>query len=206
LASKLPPVKPKKIPVRKNVVVDRKIDAFLPDITRGGESPRFGKLGRPAKWTNIESEMVTQLCMLGLTNAELGASIGVAQSTVEDWLTGRVKDPSEVANFVAAVNAGRGIADAKVAGALYARAVGYECDEQVVTVVGRGEVIISTIRKKYPPDVAAAFIWLKNRRRTQWKDRYEADPVDPAAAAKVVQDAVSAALATTKPEEGEGEN
>jgi hypothetical protein len=29
------------------------------------------------------------------------------------------------------------------------------------------------VKKHVPPDVAAAFIWLKNRRPAEWKDRHE---------------------------------
>ena len=34
-----------------------------------------------------------------------------------------------------------------------------------------GEVIITDITKHYPPDTAAAFIWLKNRQG--WRDKQE---------------------------------
>ena len=118
---------------------------------------------------------------------------------------GRVKNPAEVSQFVHAIRTGREIADAKVAGSLYARAVGYEYDEEVAVPTGGGKVSLVTVRKKLPPDVAAAFIWLKNRRRRDWRDRHETEPQDPAAAAKVVQDAVAAALKTVDAAEGTGE-
>ena len=32
---------------------------------------------------------------------------------------------------------------------------------------------IVEVERSVPPDTAAAFIWLKNRRRGQWRDRHE---------------------------------
>lgn len=195
----------KQPPKRKNVAVNRggpelPIKA-APADAEVGEAVRRG---RPPKWTKVQLEYVTSLCLLGLNNEELGRHFNIDGSTISNWLAGNVKDPSEVAPFVEAVKEGREGADAKVAGSLYARAVGYEYDEQVAVPTGRGEVSLVTVRKKLPPDVAAAFIWLKNRRRKDWKDKHEDAPQDPTAAAKVIQDAVAAALAVTKPE-GEGD-
>ena len=205
VATRKPPAQP---PKRKNVAVNRggselPIKAAPADAEVGEQVKRTG---RPPKWTQIQLEYVTNLCLLGLTNEELGRHFNLAGSTIDDWVHGRVKDPTEVAPFVQAIKDGREGADAKVAGSLYARAVGYEYDEQVAVPVGKGEVTLVTVRKKLPPDVAAAFIWLKNRRRKDWKDKHEDTPQDPTAAAKVIQDAVAAALATTgsKPE-GDGD-
>jgi hypothetical protein len=55
---------------------------------------------------------------------------------------------------------------------LYRRAIGYSHPETHICVVA-GEVIQTPIVKHYPPDTAAAFIWLQNRRRGDWKHRRE---------------------------------
>lgn len=202
-----PETKPKQPPRRKNVAVNRVSPGAPVQVAPADEAVAESvRIGRPPQWTKAQLEYVTSLCLLGLTNEELGRHLKLHGSTIDDWMTGRVKNPAEVAPFVQAVKDGREGADAKVAGSLYARAVGYEYDEQVAAPTGRGEVSLVTVRKKLPPDVAAAFIWLKNRRRKDWKDKHEDTPQDPTAAAKVIQDAVAAALATTgsKPE-GDGD-
>lgn len=202
MATKRTTAPAKKVPKRKNVVVNRGGPELpitpAPADAEVGETVK--RTGRPPRWTTIQLQHVTNLCLLGLSNDELGRHFNLAGSTISDWLAGRVKDPAEVAPFVCAIKEGREGADAKVAGSLYARAVGYEYDEQVAVPTGRGEVSLVTVRKRLPPDVAAAFIWLKNRRRKDWKDKHDDAPQDPSAAAKVIQDAVAAALATTKPD------
>lgn len=191
---------PKKIPVRKNVVVNRGVHPSrlktTKTMTKGAEATR---IGRPPRWTEVELQLVTNLCLLGLSNDDLAPHFGLVGSTIDDWMRGDVKNPEDVAPFVSALKAGRHEADAKVAGSLYARAVGYEYDEQVAVVVGKGEVVLTTVRKKLPPDVAAAFIWLKNRRRKDWKDKHDDMPEDPQVAAKVIRDAVRAAMSTVAP-------
>jgi len=37
----------------------------------------------------------------------------------------------------------------------------------------QGDVTVTEVTKHYPPDTAAAFIWLKNRRPDLWRDKQE---------------------------------
>ncbi len=67
---------------------------------------------------------------------------------------------------------GKEIADAEVAKALYRRALGYEHPDVHITNY-QGEITETEIIKYYPPDTAAAFIWLKNR--SGWRDKQEVE-------------------------------
>ena len=47
--------------------------------------------------------------------------------------------------------------------------MGYEHDETDIRVVDK-EIVMTPIRKIYPPDTTAAIFWLKNRRPEQWRE------------------------------------
>ncbi len=107
-------------------------------------------------------EQVRKLCLLGATNEELANFFGVTRRTLQRWI-------SEGGEFCHAVKEGRQIADANVGSRLYERAMGYMHDSEEIKVI-EGEVVRVPIVKQYPPDTAAAFIWLKNRRPDLWRD------------------------------------
>lgn len=99
--------------------------------------------GRPSKYLPAYAKQARALCLLGATNPELARSFEVGVSTLNRWIV-------EFPLFRDAIKQGREVADALVADALYRRALG---------------------TKKIPPDTAAAFIWLKNRRPDKWRDK-----------------------------------
>ncbi|MCO6427132.1 hypothetical protein [Nitrosomonas communis] len=70
------------------------------------------------------------------------------------------------------INKGKLEADSKVAESLYKRATGYSHPDTHVSNY-QGEITLTEITKHYPPDTAAAFIWLKNRQPSKWKDKVE---------------------------------
>ena len=118
---------------------------------------------------------VTDLCLLGATNEELGRVFGVDERTINRWL---VTKPE----FCQAVKNGRELADAQVARALYLKATGQWTQPAVkiaakIATLHDGTVIKSEHIVEYvehfPPDTAAAFIWLKNRQPHRWRDKKE---------------------------------
>lgn len=139
--------------------------------------------GRPTKYKAEYADQAYKLCLLGLSDAQLSQSFMVSEVTLNAW---KKKHP----NFLKSLRAGKEIADAEVAGSLYERACGYEHPEDKVflrnkTVTkGRGddtevitssEVVTVPTTKHYPPDTAAAIIWLKNRQRGHWRDRQDVE-------------------------------
>ncbi len=69
---------------------------------------------------------------------------------------------------------GREIADSEVAVKLRDRALGYS-HAAVKIVVVNGEVQKVPYIQHYPPDTAAASLWLRNRQPKKWRDKTEMD-------------------------------
>ncbi len=129
------------------------------------------KPGRPPKPVvkrieekHFSLETIEKLAMYGLNDVELGDMLGVNECTINRWK----KDPL----FLQALKKGKLVADLEIEKSLYERAKGYE-HEDTYFATFQGTVISETYTKHYPPDTAAAFIWLKNRRPALWRDRQE---------------------------------
>lgn len=106
-----------------------------------------------------------KICLLkNATDEQLADFFGITVKTIYDW---KNKYPS----FCEAIKKGKEIADSNVAASLYERAVGYSHPHEEIFYKD-GEVVRVQTVKHYPPDTAAAFIWLKNRRRSgEWVDK-----------------------------------
>lgn len=120
-------------------------------------------LGRPPLYRPNHCDLAREHCLLGATNAELAEVFDVAPRTVDNWI-------ANYPDFAAAVRDGRRRADAKVAAKLYARAIGFEHKVER-TFLRRGEPKSFTVTVAYPPDTQACIFWLRNRRRTDWRDQ-----------------------------------
>ena len=119
------------------------------------------KLGRPTKYKEEYIEQAHKFCLLGATNEKLAFLFEVDVTTIELWLKTKPL-------FSGAIKEGRAIADSKVAQSLYHRALGYSHKEDKIFNHNGKTTVVETI-KHYPPDTAAAFIWLKNR--AGWRDK-----------------------------------
>jgi len=117
------------------------------------------------KYTPDMPDRVYHLALLGATELQMQEALHIGKSTFEMW----VRNKEE---FRDAVQKGKLEADARVANALYQKAVGYRCTDTQVFVY-KGQVIKVPIIKQYPPDTGAACFWLKNRTRSSanpWVD------------------------------------
>jgi hypothetical protein len=124
-------------------------------------------IGRPSKYKAEYVELAYKFCLLGATNEKLAELFDVAVSTVSLWLV-------EHEAFSEAVKRGRSQADAEIAHALYHRALGYSHKAvKIFADVKSGDEKIVEYTEHYPPDTAAAFIWLKNR--AGWRDKHETE-------------------------------
>lgn len=104
------------------------------------------------------------LCSFGAKDAELADAFGVHTDTIQYWL-------SAYPEFGAAVFEGKSeVFDPKVERALAQLAVGYAVDVEEVKVTKDGDEVRYTVRKHFPPNVAAAIFWLKNRQPHKWRD------------------------------------
>ncbi len=120
--------------------------------------------GRPTRYSaNHHPGWVLALARLGYTDAEISTALGVCEATLNNW---KIKYPE----FLESIKKGKEFPDDLVEQALFKKAIGYEHPEDKIFNNNGTEMIVPTI-KHYPPDTAAAFIWLKNRRPEKWRDK-----------------------------------
>lgn len=106
----------------------------------------------------------------GLTDEQIAAKIGINRTTLYDWKRAH----PDIAN---ALKVNKEIVDVKVENALLKRALGFRYKEITREVDELGRKKVKEVEREVLPDVAAAFIWLKNRRPDLWRDkpRFDAD-------------------------------
>ena len=121
--------------------------------------------GRPEKYRPELCELAGRGCMLGDTNDVLATRFGVNVATIKRWM-------NKYPEFCAAIKKGREEADQNVAISLYKRAIGYSHPSEELFCY-QGEVTRVPTTKHYPPDTAAAIIWLGNRRPDLWRAKPE---------------------------------
>ncbi|OHX37938.1 hypothetical protein BJL95_04465 [Methylomonas sp. LWB] len=106
-----------------------------------------------------------QLCLLGATDSHLAEFFMVTEQTINNWKKVHV-------TFFESIRNGKMLADAGMAERLYQRGMGYACPDTHVAVINN-EIVLTELVKHYPPDTKAAFLWLKNRQPTLWRDKVE---------------------------------
>jgi len=102
----------------------------------------------------------------GLTDEQIAAKMGVCVATLYNYKKNHLE-------ILEALKKGKEIADIEVENALFKRATGYT-HKIVKPFMYQGEIIIAEFIEEVAPDVAAAFIWLKNRMPKKWRDK----PID----------------------------
>ena len=126
---------------------------------------RKAPFGRPTDYQPEYNEQAYKFCLLGATDRRLAELFEVSEVTLNAW-------KKERPDFLKSLKAGKEIADAEVANSLYQRALGYSHPEDDIRAVN-GEIVVTRTIKHYPPDTAAATLWLKNRQPSVWRDKVE---------------------------------
>ena len=121
------------------------------------------KGGRPSRYRPEYDEQARELCMLGYTDVRLAKFFTVTEKTLNTW---KQRHPS----FFSALRAGKETPNIRVASALFHRAIGYSHPEVDIKVVN-GQIVKTELVKHYPPDTAAAALWLTNREPDLWKGK-----------------------------------
>lgn len=130
------------------------------------------------KWDllNIEGRLpeIERWCLEGATDADIYTRLGVGKTTFNNW-------KKQYPKLFELLKTGKSVADQNVENALYQRAIGYS-HQDTKFFQFEGEVITVETIKHYPPDTAAAFIWLKNRgyhsNGQPWRDKHEIEHID----------------------------
>jgi len=164
-------------------------------LERNKEDPEAEDIliGRPTEYTSAYNEYAFRHCLLGATNEELADLFGVNLRAIGRWM---VRYPS----FRHAIYKGRAGADAKVANALYHSAIGYKMKDMHVSSNHLGQVTQTPIIRKYPPNVAAMQIWLRNRHRSKWSaQENDTEAQQPSDQARVVRKFLAEIEEVTQP-------
>jgi hypothetical protein len=121
----------------------------------------MAKVGRPTSYKPEMCEQVFEMALLGLTDVQMARVLGVSEVTFNEY--------KKLPEFLKSLTQGKEDADAKVAKAMYKRALGLTITEDALT--RDGEVV--QLKKELPPDTAAAKHWLANRQRALWANNGE---------------------------------
>jgi hypothetical protein len=119
-------------------------------------------VGRPTKYKEAFNDQVFEMSLLGLTDTQMAAIIGINQDTFNEWKKVYPK-------FSESLTQGKEDADGQVAKAMSKRALGLTIIEEALTKDGQ----IVQLRKELPPDTPAAKHWLANRQRKLWANNGE---------------------------------
>jgi hypothetical protein len=131
--------------------------------------------GRPTEYSSEFVQRAADLCANGATDMELADEFDVTVRTIYAW---RAKHPE----FLHAIRAAKEIADERVERSMYHKAVGFEYTSvKIFMPAGASEPVYAPYREYFPPDTAAAFAWLKNRKPDQWREKSELVVTDLAA-------------------------
>jgi hypothetical protein len=127
------------------------------------EPKHFGR-GRPTKYKPEYVQFGKSLARSGATDAGLADAFQVRISTIRLWM-------NIYPEFSEAIRVGKDAANKRVERSLYERANGYNYDAvKVFMPAGAKQPVIVHYTEHCPPDVGAAFIWLKNRDPDRWRD------------------------------------
>jgi hypothetical protein len=147
--------------------------------------------GRPTKFQASFVALGAKLCQEGATDAELAKAFDCDVTTLWRW---RSAHPE----FRNAIQMAKNVADARVERSLFQRACGYSFDT-VKVMQHDGRPVVVDIVEQVPADVAAAFIWLKNRQPQHWRDRHEHVSLRVNAAATMTDDELLAIIRGPEP-------
>lgn len=129
------------------------------------------------------ADQAFQLSLLGLTNDEMATFFSISTKTFDNWLNKYVE-------FREGVKAGREAADARVANALFKRAVGMVTEETKVFMY-KGSLVKTKVKKHHIPDLQSQVFWLTNRQKQRWA-RNPVDMGDDSPPMKVTFEVVDA--------------
>jgi hypothetical protein len=126
------------------------------------------EVGRPTKYKSEYNDLAYKYCLLGATDKQLADFFEVSESTINEWKLNYLEFSESIKN-------GKEKADMQVAEALFKKATGFTNDNAVKIFMPAGaeNPVYAKYSEYYPPDTAAAFIWLKNR--AGWKDKKEVE-------------------------------
>jgi hypothetical protein len=149
-------------------------------------APTKRRIGRPTLYRAELCEEAFNLSLLGKTDAEMALVFGVNEDTLNEW-------KRRHREFSVSITRGKDLADAKMARSLYERGLGYSHEAvKIFMPAGASKPVYADYVEHYPPDTAAASLWLRNRQGAKWKDKTETEHSGTVTLEHLVLQAVSA--------------
>lgn len=137
-----------------------------------GDVEQANPVGRPSSYKPEFADQGYKLTLLGATDKKLAEFFEVSESTLNLW---KLEHPE----FSESITRGKELADGEIAESLFHRAKGYSHPEDDIRTVSYGpagsEIVITPTVKHYPPDTAAASLWLRNRQPKLWRDKTDVE-------------------------------
>ena len=101
----------------------------------------------------------------GLTDEQIAHNMGVSVATLYNYKKQHLE-------ILEVLKKGKEVIDIQVENALLKRALGYSYEEIKTEQSEDGYKVTKTI-KEVAPDTTAQIFWLKNRKRTEWRDKQD---------------------------------
>lgn len=134
---------------------------------------------RPEEWLEPERlTLITAWARDGLIDEQIAKNMGISKATLYNY-------KNNYPEIRKALQKGKEVVDIEVENALFKKAIGYNVKVQKAfklkdIVFEGGKKISETERIEYaeeeihiPADTTAQIFWLKNRKKTQWRDKVE---------------------------------
>ena len=123
------------------------------------------------KYSDDMPGLARQFAKEGLIDTDIALRLGISHETFRQYKKTRPV-------FLAALKAGKDVADSEVEKGLYATALGYPYEEKKVVTGADGVLRTEKTTREAHPNVTACIFWLKNRRPDRWRDVTRLERVD----------------------------
>ena len=140
-------------------------DAAFASVREPAAPVRYEKPGQPTKYDPSKHiKLVHEMALLGAKDVDIARAFQIDATTLYNW-------KREHPEFFQSWKEGQLNADAHMAASLYKKGTGYDrIAQKAFMPAGATEPVIAEVVEHYPPDTAAAIIWLKNRQPHLWRD------------------------------------
>ena len=124
--------------------------------------------GRPSKYSSYYAPLMAEvLASAGMLDKDIADRMGIAESTLNRW---KLEHPE----FREAIDRGKEEPNLMVEAAILKSALGHKEDEVTQHRDEDGNIVGTTmVRRYYPPNTGAMIFFLKNRIPERWRDRQE---------------------------------
>lgn len=129
------------------------------------EKKETNPVGPPSKYDQVDIPRLKELCEIGCSMDQMAKFFNIDVRTLYNYRT-------DHPDLFHGIKTSRDLRNDQIVRSLFERAQGYSHEEDKI-FCHQGQIVTARTIKHYPPDTAAAFIWLKNNLPAEWKDKKE---------------------------------